>query len=100
MDKKRIKEFLKPNKKKLLVFVTLGIILLFIPMIPCAIYYYSHSMPAGINRGENLLCSPSKCILDLLPRYDGGITKCSWNLILLVYISVYLFSCAISGTKK
>jgi len=84
MNKKTIKEFLKPNKKKLLVFIILGIILLLIPIIPC----------------ENLLCSPGKCILERVPIFLCVPAECSWNLILLMYVSIYLFSCAVFRTKK
>lgn len=100
-NKQSIKQFLKPNKKKILVFAVLGIILLFIPLIPCQIYHGGTLPPDEYGRfwTENLMCSPLSCALDsntgfiVFPRYGMDSTVCPWSLIASIYILFYILSC-------
>lgn len=95
MDKKIIKEFLKPSKKKILVFVILGMILLFSPIFHCTIHHGRGSLPDG-GWSENSLCSPLRCILDSnIPRVGGSSAVCSWDEVWIAYILAYIFSCLI-----
>ena len=99
VDKETVKEFLKPSKKKILVFVILGIILLFIPIIHCIIYH-GGNLPDG-GWSENSLCSPLRCIFDssiifsIMPRFGGSSAVCSWNEVWLLYLLSYISSCLI-----
>jgi hypothetical protein len=100
MNKETIKQFLNPNKKKFLVFVILGMILLFSPIIHCTIYHGGGSLLDG-GWSENSLCSPLRCILDsniifsIMPRLGGSSAVCSWNEICSIYILTYISSCLI-----
>lgn len=101
LNKQSIKQFLKPNKKKILVFAILGIILLLIPIIPCQIYYdYGHLESNGL-RIENSLCRIFRCVLDtdivfrIFPCYGCSSAVCPWGLIASIYILFYFLSCLI-----
>lgn len=97
MNKKIIKEFLKPTKKKILLFVILGIIFSFFPIIHCTIYY--HALPLGEQWSQTTICFPFECLLDvILLKEGGGFSDCSWSSIGLIYFSIYIFSCLIIST--
>ncbi len=85
------KKFLKPTRKKVLVFVILCVILLFIPIILCNITYPYPDAPI-----KTSLCSPFQCILDIVnPTIGGSCSHCNWIYAIFVVFIFYLFSCMI-----
>jgi len=96
MNKETIKEFLKPNKKKLLVFVVIDILLLFIPIIPCSIFPPAIS-PSGARfpRMMSTSCCFYDCIVfsEIFLKPGAPSVNCSWGIIILTLIISYIFSC-------
>ena len=93
-SKQSIKQFLKPDKKKILVFVIFGIILSFAPMVFCHIY--------SDTLDENLLISPFKYVLSTIQNIFSPLATfpgcepsvdCSWGLTVSMCILFYILSC-------
>jgi len=83
-QKAKLKEFFKPAKKKIILFVVFLLINIFIPLVPSIVYYVCEWPPCPLYPAL------------IFESYQDLVNHHSWGLLIIDIIFWYLISCIIT----